>query len=210
VTGPPNPSAEYFLVVIREFRGHDRRTEGGQSRSSGAASVSLQIACDFDFPAAPSSDGTYNNEPGVVSSGRMGGPYRSILGGGGDRIHAVPATESSLLHFFGAPLVAATFSHRAVRDANATLLRSFGTPLVAATFSHCAVRDANALLDGSVGAPLVAATFLLCAVLDANAPLDGSVGAPLVAATFTFSPRAMHGANSPLDGSVWAPLIAAM
>ena len=67
-------------------------------------------------------------------------------------------TEFSLPRLFGAPLVAAKFSPRAVRDANASSLGSIGTPFVAATFHLRAVRDANASLDGSVGAPLDAAT----------------------------------------------------
>jgi hypothetical protein len=81
--------------------------------SSGAAYVSLQIAhVDFDFPAAPSGDGTRNNDNDcglVVACGGMGGLCRSVLGGGdGDnRIRAMPATESSLLVFGGAPLLAA-------------------------------------------------------------------------------------------------------
>ncbi len=54
VTGPPNPSADYFVVVIGEVQGHDRRTKGGRSRSSSAAYASLQIVrADFDFPATP-------------------------------------------------------------------------------------------------------------------------------------------------------------
>jgi len=42
---------------------------------------------------------------GVVSSGGMGGACRSILGGGGNGILAVPETEFSLPHLFGAPLL---------------------------------------------------------------------------------------------------------
>ena len=81
-TGPPNQSADYVLVVIREIGRHDRRMKGGRSRSSGAAYVSLQIArVDFNFPAAPSGGGTRDDGPGVVSFGVMGGPRRSILGG---------------------------------------------------------------------------------------------------------------------------------
>ncbi len=120
-TGPPNPSADYFLVVIREVRCHDRRTKGGRSRSSGAAYVSLKmVPVNFDSPAAASGDVTRYDGPGVVSSGRMGGPCSSVLGGGGgDRIRAIPATESSLPHLFGAALAFATFSPHAMRDAYA-------------------------------------------------------------------------------------------
>jgi hypothetical protein len=212
-TGPPNPSANYVLVVIREVGRHDRRMKGGRSRSRGAAYVSLQIArVDFDFPAAPSGSGTRDDGPGIVSFSVMGGPRRSVLGGGGDRIRVVPAAESSLLRLFGATLVAAWFPFllRAVRDANAPLDGSVGAPLVAAwiPFLLRTVRGANAPLDGSVGAPVVAATFLLRAVRDANAPLDGSVGASLMAATF--KPRAMRDANASLDGFVGAPLVSAM
>jgi len=63
-TGPPNPSADF---IIGEVRGHDRRTKGRRSRSSGAAYIILQIArVDFDFPAAHSGDGTRDNNCGVA------------------------------------------------------------------------------------------------------------------------------------------------
>jgi hypothetical protein len=158
--------------------------------SSGAAYVSLQIArVDFDFPAAPSGDGTRDNDNNfglVVACGGMGGPCRSVLGGGDgdDRIRAMPAIESSLLDFGGAPLLAAASHPRAVLDANAPLDGSVGAPLLAAEFHLliCAVRDTNAPLDDSVGAPLLAAAFHPRAVRDANAPPDDSVGATLLAA----------------------------
>ena len=164
-TGPPNPSADYILVVIGEVRGHDPRRRG-------ASYVSLQIArVEFDLPATYSGDGSRDDSRGVVSSGGMVGACCSVLSGGS-------------LRLFGAPLVAAKFSPRAMRDAKASPDGSIGTPFVAATFHLRAVRDANASPDGSVGAPLLAASFHLRAVRDANASLDGSVGAPLVAATF--------------------------
>jgi hypothetical protein len=126
-------------------------TKGGQSRSSGAAYVSLQIArVAFDFLAAPSGDGTRDVGPGVIPSGGMGWPCRSVLGG--NRIRAVSATEFSLLCSFGAPLAFSTLSPRTVCDANAPHDDSVGAPLVAATFLPCAVRDANASLLGCVGA----------------------------------------------------------
>jgi hypothetical protein len=151
-TGPPNPSADYILVVIGEVWGHDPRRRG-------ASYVSLQIArVKFDLPATYSGDGSRDDGRGVVSSGGMGGVCRSILGGGGDGILAVPEIESSLPRLFGAPLAAAKFSPRAMRDAKASPDGSIGTPFVAATFHLRAVRDANASLDGSVGAPLDAAT----------------------------------------------------
>ena len=80
-TGPPNPIAYYFLVVIEYVRGHDRPTKGGRSGSGGAAYVSLQIArVDFDFPAVPSGDGTRNNDRGVVvACGGMGGGRATVL-----------------------------------------------------------------------------------------------------------------------------------
>ncbi len=155
-TGPPNPSADCVLVVVGEVRGHDRMTQGGRSRSSGAAYISLQIARDtFDFLSAPSDDGNRDVGPGVVPSGGMGWPYRSVLGG--DQIRAESATESSLLRSFGAPLAFATLSPHAVRDANAPRDDSIGAPLVAATFLPRAVRDANASPLGCVGAPLTSA-----------------------------------------------------
>jgi hypothetical protein len=91
-----------------------------------------------------------------------------------------------------------------VCDANASLVSSVGAPLLAATFSPRAMRDANAFLDGLFGAPLLAATFSPRAVRDANASLDGLFGVPLVAATFC--PRAMCDANASLDGYVGAPI----
>jgi hypothetical protein len=116
-TGPPNPSADF---IIGEVRGHDRRTKGRRSRSSGAAYIILQIArVDFDFPAAHSGDGTRDNNCGLVSSGGMEGPCRSVLDGGGGRMRDVPKTESSLDSLFGAPLLAASFLSRAVHDTNA-------------------------------------------------------------------------------------------
>jgi hypothetical protein len=175
-TGPPNPSAEYI-----------RRTKGGRYRSSGGAYVSLKMApVDFDSPAAASGDVTRYDGPGVVSSGGMGGPCSSVLGGGcGNRIQVVPATESSLLRLFGTPLAFATFSPRAMRDPHASRDDSVGAPIVAATFLLRVVRDANTPFDGSIDAPLVAASFLSRAMCGANASPDGSVGTPLLAATFS-------------------------
>ena len=171
-TGPPNPSADYFLVVVfGEVRGHDKRTKGEQSRSSGAEYVSLQIArIDFDFPAAPSGDGTRDNDRGLaVACGGMGGPCRSVLGGGDgdDRIRAVPATESSLLDFVGAPLLAAAFYLRAVRNANAPL-------------------------DGSVGAhPSWLHRFTLAPCVKQTPPMLTPLAHPSWQ-RFTFAPRAMQ------------------
>ena len=200
-TGLPNPSADYILVVIGEVRGHDPRRRG-------ASYVSLQIGCvEFDLPATYSGDGSRDDRRGVVSSGGMGGACRSILGGGGDGILAVHGTESSLPRLFDAPLVAAKFSPRAMRDAKASPDGSIGTPFVAATFHLRAVRGANAPLLGFVGTPILAASFHLRAVRDANASRPGSVCAPLVAATFHL--RAVRDANASLDGSVGAPLLAA-
>ena len=126
-TGPPNPSADYI-----------RRTKGGRYRSSGGAYVSLKMApVEFDSPAAASGNVTRYDGPGVVSSGGMGGLCSSVLGGGGgggDRIQVVPATESSLLRLFGAPLAFATFSPRAMRDPHASRDDSVGAPIMAATF----------------------------------------------------------------------------
>ena len=120
-TGPPNPSADYILVVIGEVRGHDPRRRG-------ASYVSLQIArVEFDLPATYSGDGSRDDCRGVLSSGGMGGACRSILGGGGGGILAVPEIESSLPRLFGAPLVAAKFSPRAMRDAKASPDSSIGT-----------------------------------------------------------------------------------
>ena len=161
-TGLPNPSADYILVDIGEVRGHDPRRRG-------ASYVSLQIVrVEFDLPTTYSGDGSCNDRRGVVSSGGMGGACRSILGGGGDGILAVPEIESSLPCLFGAPLVATKFSPRVMRDAKASPDGSIGTPFVAATFHLRAVRDANASLDGSVGAPLDAATSSPRAVRDAK------------------------------------------
>ena len=115
-TGPPNP-----LVVIGEVRDHDPRRRG-------ASYVSLQIArVEFDLPATYSGDGSRDDCRGVLSSGGMGGACRSILGGGGGGILAVPEIESSLPRLFGAPLVAAKFSPRAMRDAKASPDSSIGT-----------------------------------------------------------------------------------
>jgi hypothetical protein len=141
---------------------------------------------DFDSPAAASGDVTRYDGPGVVSSGGMGGPCSSVLGGGGgNRIQVVPATESSLLRLFGTPLAFATFSPRAMRDPHASRDDSVGAPIVAATFLLRVVRDANTPFDGSIDAPLVAASFLSRAMCGANASPDGSVGTPLLAATFS-------------------------
>ena len=79
-----------------------------------------------------------------------------------------------------------------MRDANAFPLGSVGTPLVAATFSPRAMRCANAFLDGYVGAPLFAASFPSRAMRDTNASPDSSVGAPFVAATFSPRPCVMQ------------------
>jgi hypothetical protein len=167
-TEPPNPSADYILVVIGEVRGHDRRTKAGRPRIRGASYVSLQIACvEFDLPATYSGDGSHDNSRGVVSSGGMVGACRSVLSSGSDGILAMPGKESSLPRLFGAPFVAAFYT---------------------ATFHIRAVRDANASLDGLFGAPLMAASFLSRAMCDANNSLLGSVSAPLVAAHFAFAP----------------------
>jgi hypothetical protein len=71
---------------------------------------------------------------------------------------------------------------------------------VAATFYHRAMRDANASLEGSVCAPVVAATFPLRAVPATESSLDGSVCAPLVAAML--SPLAVHDKNAPPVGTL--------
>jgi len=94
-----------------------------------------------------SGDGTRDNDHGLmVACGGMGVACRSVPcgGGGGGRIRAVCATDSSYLGSVGATLLAATFLPRAVRDANAPLDGSVGAPLVTAAFPLRAVHDANA------------------------------------------------------------------
>ena len=135
-TEPPNPSADYILVVIGEVWGHDRRTKAGRPRIRGASYVSLQIAyVEFDLPATYSGDGSRDNSRGVVSSGGMVGACRSVLSSGSDGILAMPGKESSLPRLFGAPFVAAFFLSRAMCDANTSFLGSVSAPLVAAHFA---------------------------------------------------------------------------
>ena len=80
VTGSPNPSADYFLVVIGEVSGHDRQTMAGWPMQRGSSYVSLQIArVEFDFPATYSGDGRRNDSHGVVSSCKMGGGRAALF-----------------------------------------------------------------------------------------------------------------------------------
>ena len=184
-TGPPNPSADYFLVVVfGEVRGHDKRTKGEQSRSSGAAYVSLQIArIDFDFPAAPSGDGTRDDDRGLaVACGGMGGPCRSVLGGGegDDRIRCDRVLPFGLC--WRSPP---------------------GCSVLPSSRVQC-----KRPLDGSVGAhPSWLHRFTLAPCVKQTPPILTPLVHPSWLQCFTFVPCAMQ--TPPLEGSVGAPLLAA-
>ncbi len=116
-------------------------------------------------------------------------PTLGVLGAPGWPFHPrnVRATQSSLHGINGAPLAAAAFFRRAMRDANSPPDGIVGAPLAAAALLRRAVPVADPSLNHLVGAILATARFARRTVRDATPPPAGDVGAAPAAAAL---PRA--------------------
>ena len=127
-----------------------------------ATDVRLLIASN-DFPAT-SGDGIHGRD--IMVLGGLGGALH-FSRESGERLRAMPLTNSALDGSIGASLVAAAvaFLLHAMPDTNSSLSGSVDAPLLAAAF-HLRLRAmplTNSALTSSIGASLVAAAFHLCA-----------------------------------------------
>ena len=107
------------------------------------------LSVDVDFPAAPSGDGTRDDNCGLVSSSGMGGACCSFLGigGGGCRCRQRASEVKSALPHLKQRL--STLNHSAI--------------------ALCTMIDANPIPDDIVGASVLTALFLFIAMLYTHA-----------------------------------------
>jgi hypothetical protein len=146
---------------------------------------------------------------GIAALRRLRGPFHCLLRGGGERLLAMPPTNSALLGYICASLMATTFALRAMPKTHSTPDGTVCAPLVDAAFLHCAMRimpPTNSVLLGYICASLVATTFPLCAMPKTHSTPDGTVFAPLKAAAFLHC--TMPDTNSSLLGRVGATIVA--